>query len=159
MRLSKKANSVTIANTDPRFKFRAKKLTQLVHLVLRKIGYRGVTLSLVFVTDSEIKHLNKRHLNHSWVTDVLAFPFFNPAKIQNSFLGEVIISPKRAKIYSERLDIPYEEELVRYICHGILHLKGYSDHSKKARQIMERKENLLIQSVARLSKGLSRYGH
>ena len=200
MRLSEKTNSVTIANADPRFKFRAKKLTQLVHSVLKKIGYRGVTLSLVFVTDSEIKRLNKRHLNHSWVTDVLAFPHFrrrtssssrtlseknvkffpksararargevlaqearsafsNSTGAPSSFLGEVIISPKRAKIYSERFGIPYEEELVRYVCHGILHLKGYSDHSKKVRQIMERKENSLIRSVKRLTKGLFRYGH
>ena len=154
---SQKANSVTIANTDPRFKFRAKKLTQLVHSVLKKIGYRGVALSLVFVTDSEIKRLNKRHLNHSWVTDVLAFPFFNPAKIKNSFLGEVIISPKRAKIYSERFGIPYEEELVRYVCHGILHLKGYSDYSKKARQIMEWKENELIRLAVPVLAGTGFY--
>jgi probable rRNA maturation factor len=159
MRSFKRANSVTITSQDPRFKFHKKKLTQLIQSVLKQIGYRGVALSVVFVTDSEIKRLNKRHLNHSWVTDVLAFPFLNSKASVCPFLGEVIISPNRAKIYSRKISVSFEEELLRYVCHGILHLKGFSDHSKKTRQIMERKENLLIRSVQRFTKGLFRYGH
>ncbi|HLD56139.1 MAG TPA: rRNA maturation RNase YbeY, partial [Candidatus Omnitrophota bacterium] len=131
--MPKKVNSVTIANVDPRFKFRKKKLIQLVRSVLKKVGYLGVALSVVFVTDSEIKRLNQRHLNHAWVTDVLAFAHFrrrtssssrkvlaqrarsafsNPKGVPSSFLGEVIISPKRAKIYSQKFNISYQEELV-----------------------------------------------
>ena len=149
-------NSVAVSSSDSQFKFHKKKLVKLTQSVLKKLGYKSVQLSLVFVTDSEIKRLNKKHLNHSWVTDVLAFPFKGS---NQNFIGEVIISPKRAKIYSQKFNISYQEELVRYICHGILHLKGYSDHSKKARQIMEQKENLLIRSVARLTEGPFNYGH
>lgn len=154
MRWSEKDNFITIANTDPRFKFKKKKLTRLIQQILKKIGYGGITLSVVFVTDAEIKRLNKRYLNHPWVTDVLAFPISNSKDAPVSFLGEVIISPNRAKIYARETGISYEEELVRYVCHGILHLKGFSDHSGKARQIMERKENSLIRSSARFRKGI-----
>jgi len=152
-------NSVAVSSSDSQFKFHKKKLVKLTQSVLKKLGYKSVQLSLVFVTDSEIKRLNKKHLNHSWVTDVLAFPFKGS---NQNFIGEVIISPKRAKIYSQKFNISYQEELVRYICHGILHLKGYSDHSKKARQIMEWKENSLIRSAVPVLAGtVSRvaYGH
>ena len=155
MRRLKKTNSVTITNTDPRFKFRKEKFNRLVQSVLKKLGYHGVTLNLVFVSDSQMKRLNQKYLNHNWFTDVLAFPA--PETDQNWYLGEVIISPKRAKIYAHKMNISYQDELVRYVCHGILHLKGYSDYSKKARRIMERKENELIRFAVPVLAGTGFY--
>jgi probable rRNA maturation factor len=153
MSANEKTNSVLILNRDPQFKFHRKKLTQFIKLILKTLGYRDKTLSLVFVTDSEIKRLNRAYLNHSWATDVLAFPYPRTQK----FLGEVIVSPKRAKLYSKKIHISYREELARYMCHGILHLRGYLDDSKKERAIMEQKENELIRLAVPVLAGTGFY--
>ena len=139
-------NSVLIASCVPSLRIRLKRLEALIQTVLSALGQRHVLLSLVFVSDVQIRRLNKRFLKHDWVTDVLAFPFFHRARRSGKllFLGEVIISPQRAKVESRRLQISFCEELVRYVCHGILHLLGFSDHSERSRNKMKREENRLL---------------
>ena len=155
----KRSNKVVVANHVPQFRIRTKQLIALTQVVLAKLGYRNTFLSLVLVSDAMIKRLNKQHLNHSWVTDVLAFPFSNSKGVPNvagihSFLGEIIISPKRAQVYSKEFQVPFQEEFVRYVCHGVLHLKGYADHSKRTRKIMRHAEDRLIKLLSAKIKGV-----
>ena len=159
IRTSKYGNTVAITNFHSGFQIRLKQLSALALTILKNNKLKQTALSLVFVSDSAIKHLNKRYLSHSWVTDVLAFPFSNSVgekfAAQNcSFLGEVIISPKRAKVYAKKLNVSFEEELVRYICHGLLHLEGYSDKSHAGKIKMRQTENRLLKPVARKLKGI-----
>lgn len=103
-------------------------------------------LSLVFVSDSEIHRLNKKYLNHDWKTDVLAFPF-PMAGNKHSFLGEVIISVDRARIQAKRYRVTFQEELMRYVCHGILHLLGHRDKTLQQKNKMRLLENRLLNCI------------
>ena len=159
IRVLKYKNVVVATNLNSGFRIRLKKLAVLTHLILKKLRFAHISLSLVFVSDSQIKHLNQRYLNHSWVTDVLAFPFSDFTRHKSalgnySFLGEVIISPKRANVYARKLEIPFEEEFMRYICHGILHLKGHSDHSAEEKRKMRRTENQLLSLLGSRIQGI-----
>ena len=155
----KRKNEIAIINRTSGFRVHLKRLNQLVHVVLGKLGYRGVCLSLVFVSDARIRHLNQRYLNHRWATDVLAFPYSNFPLLSKGlnncpFLGEVIISPRRAQVYSRQLGISFAEELMRYVCHGILHLKGYSDDTLRAQALMRREERKLLKALGPKIKGI-----
>jgi len=106
-----------------------------------------------------MKQLNERYLNHPWPTDVLAFPFdvqdrvhrssawSRPAQSKLTWLGEIIISTERARVHAKRFHAPLNEELVRYVCHGILHLSGYSDHTRRDRLKMRQAEERLLRFV------------
>ena len=158
-RTEKYGNIVVVTNFRSGFKIHLKKLGSFTHTVLKNLKFKQIVLSLIFVSDSAIKRLNQKYLNHSWVTDVLAFPFSGTigeklALKNRSFLGEIIISPKRAKVYAKRFHIPFQEELVRYVCHGILHLQGYSDHSHHAKIKMRRTEDKLLKLSAAKDKGI-----
>jgi probable rRNA maturation factor len=87
-------------------------------------------LSIAFVTDAAIRKLNRAHLNHDYPTDVLAFP------LGTDLLGELVISAPCARRQARERSIPVEEELLRYVAHGILHLLGYDDHRPKDRKRM-----------------------
>jgi len=148
-RTARYGNIVVATNFRSGLKIHLKKLSSFTHTVLKNLTFRRTALSLVFVSDSVIKRLNRKYLNHSWVTDVLAFPFLNIigekfALKNHSFLGEVVVSPKRAEVYAKRFRVPFQEELARYVCHGILHLQGYSDHSQRAKIRMRRAEDKLL---------------
>ena len=75
-----------------------------------------------------------------------------------TFLGEVVISPKRAERYARQFGISFPTELFRYVCHGILHLKGYSDDSARLQNRMRKLENQLMAPlhlrIEKLSRGL-----
>jgi len=162
------ANQVIISNQVPRHRIRKKEVAVLARKVLRQLGYRNTLLSLVFVSDRRIKRLNARFLRHPWATDVLAFPFDPPVSSKRVrpmsrakrmwprrtprrrapfFLGEVVISPERAKAQAKRFQVPFSEELSRYVCHGVLHLSGFSDRSCRDKHQMRREEDRLLRLV------------
>ena len=152
-------NEVDIKNEHPLFRFRQKKLIQVVQIILKALKYKNTYLSLVFVSDRQIKKLNRLYLRHPWVTDVIAFPSSQPQTRKHpAFLGEVIIAPSRAKNYAQKNKLSIHEELLRYICHGILHLHGLKDKSKQDQAKMRRMEDKLIALIpARLRTVL--YGY
>jgi len=69
-----------------------------------------------------MKALNKRYLNHDYVTDVLTFDL-------GEGLGEVIICPEIASANAKAHQTSTENEIILYVIHGILHLAGYDDKS------------------------------
>ena len=79
-------------------------------------------LSIAFVTNAAIRKINRRFLNHDFVTDVISFP------LGTDLVGELVISAEYAAAEAAKRKIPVEEELLRYVAHGILHLLGYDDH-------------------------------
>ena len=150
---------VAIKNETPRFKIHPRKFTSFIKAILAALGYRNTFLSVVFVSSRSIKRLNRKYLNHSWATDVLAFPFENSKGVKNgvrerSFLGEVIISPEQARSNAKRFGVSFVEELARYVCHGILHLKGYSDRSVRLRNKMRRAEDKLLKLLHSKVEGI-----
>lgn len=148
-------NAVLIADQTGQLRIWQMALKKFVHAVLKKLRYKKMTVSIVFVSDAKIKRLNQKHLGHSYPTDVLAFPSpppFLPRRGGGNtprFLGEVIISPQRARIQAKRFGASFEEELMRYVCHGILHLSGYSDKTKRETDQMRKMEDRLLKLLPR----------
>lgn len=96
-------------------------------------------LSVLLTTDSEIRDLNKTYRSKDSATDVLAFPQ------DGEHLGDVVISLETCQKQSEELGVGFEEELIRLLIHGFLHLQGY-DHERgeEDAKIMREKEEELF---------------
>lgn len=148
---------IFIANYDKRFRLREHFLRHLTQTVLYLLNRNQIVLGLVFVTDRTMKRMNKRFLKHDWHTDVLAFP--GPGGRSKSFLGEIIIAPNRARIWARRYGMIFQEELMRYVCHGILHLLGFRDDTLRKRNAMRLEENRLLYAVRASLSRIGNYGH
>ena len=87
----------------------------------------------MIVGDAEIKRFNRRYLNRHRATDVLAFSMREGRKLagSNMVLGDVMISQDRAKAQAVAFGNSTKKELALYVAHGILHLTGFKDGSKK----------------------------
>jgi probable rRNA maturation factor len=107
-------NNLTKEKIDFEFleKF-AKKIFKLVKLNISE-------LSVAIVDDKKMIALNTQHKKHNYTTDVLTFNY-----------GEVIICLNQAKRQAKELKHSLKEELGVLLLHGILHLKGYKDETKK----------------------------
>lgn len=81
-------------------------------------------MSVSYVTDAEIRRLNRMYRGKDKVTDVLSFGSGMP---ETGELGDIIISFDQAVRQSEGGDI--ELECVDLVVHGILHNLGY-DHER-----------------------------
>ena len=96
-------------------------------------------ISVIFTSDIFVSDLKKKFFSKDQWTDVIAFPMHE--NIDNNIEGDIYISLPTAKENAEKFNEPYEKEVARLVIHGILHLLGYDDKTKKEKNIMSNLEN------------------
>ena len=96
-----------------------------------------IKIDFMFCSDSYLKNLNNKYLNHDTLTDVITLDH----SIQNHLLGDVFISLDRVKENAKIYKTTLEKEIARIMIHGVLHLIGYKDKSLDEKKIMVNMEN------------------
>ena len=76
-----------------------------------------------------IKEMNREYRGIDRATDVLSFNLEDD--YDDSFFGDIIISPEVAKANALEMGIDLLSEVKILLVHGILHLSGH-DHEKSA---------------------------
>ena len=93
-------------------------------------------LVFLFVSDQELLAMNKKFLKHNHFTDVITFGELEDDKIS----GNIAISVDRVLDNSKTYGVRFDEELKRVMVHGLLHIVGYNDKTKKDKLTMSQKE-------------------
>ncbi len=111
-------------------------------------------VSVSFVSNDEIKKLNKIYREKDAVTDVLSFPLGENGEYDKNhdtgalMLGDIVISldtaVKQAQMYGHSL----EREIGFLTVHSMLHLLGY-DHEKNTleERKMREKEEVILDNI------------
>ena len=84
-------------------------------------------INYIFCNDEEILATNRQYLQHDYYTDIITFDSCEADTVN----GDLLISLDTVRSNARALDLRYEDELHRVIIHGILHLCGLKDKSKK----------------------------
>ena len=100
-------------------------------------------ISFIFCSDNYLLEVNRQYLNHDYYTDIITFDYVE----NNVISGDIFISCDRVKENSLVFNTGFENELSRIIVHGVLHLLGYKDKSKKDKQLMTRKEDFYLEML------------
>ncbi|MCF7908830.1 MAG: rRNA maturation RNase YbeY [Candidatus Omnitrophica bacterium] len=103
------------------------------------------TISLTLVDNAFIVNLNKRYLKKTTPTDVISFDLSDP--LDPDYLGEIVVSVEEAVKVAKSLKVDWQKEVLLYCLHGILHLIGYDDRSKKKRDLIEKKQKELMEKL------------
>lgn len=98
-------------------------------------------ISYVFCTDDYLLSLNQQFLDHNILTDILTFTLSDSGDPVES---EIYISIERVRENADFFNTDYRQEFLRVIIHGILHLCGYSDHTKQEKALIRKKENYYL---------------
>lgn len=93
-------------------------------------------INIIFCSDEYLLDVNKKHLNHDYYTDIITFDYN-----ANTINGDLFISIDRVFENADNENVSRETEILRVIIHGILHLLGFNDKTKKEKQIIREKEN------------------
>jgi rRNA maturation RNase YbeY len=120
---------------------------------LLQLRLHRTELSVLFVNSRRMKVLNSRYRGIPKDTDVLSFPLRDEGLHHGPvMLGDIVISVPRALQQAKEFKVPFYDELLRLLVHGLLHLIGY-DHEVNAYQKkkMERKEQELFDAVKKMA--------
>jgi probable rRNA maturation factor len=108
-------------------------------LIKKERAKRG-DISYIFCTDKYLLNMNKAYLNHDFYTDVITFDYSEHKLIS----GDIFISIDRVKDNAKQFNVSFQNELLRVIVHGVLHLCGYNDKTKAQEKQMRAKEDYYL---------------
>jgi probable rRNA maturation factor len=100
-------------------------------------------LGIHLVAAKEMAGVNQTFLQHSGSTDVITFDYTGTETLH----GEIFISIDDAVSQAKEFGTTWQSELVRYVVHGILHLRGFDDLNPVARKKMKREENRVVEEL------------
>ncbi len=92
--------------------------------------------NVIFVNKKEIKRLNLEYRDLDSVTDVLSFELGD-----DNLLGEIYICPEY--VCTTRGEANFQEEIVRLMIHGLLHIQGY-DHQGQFDEKIFSQEDMFV---------------
>jgi rRNA maturation RNase YbeY len=124
-------------------------LRQITRVLLKDVlAVKSFELAVRLVDAAEMTRLNESFLHHAGSTDVITFDYaLGPNKVE--LQGDIIICVSEAADQARRFRATWPEEVVRYLVHGVLHLRGYDDLNPAARRAMKREENRLLRDLNR----------
>jgi probable rRNA maturation factor len=149
------------AGVQPRnvFSIQSRQSTRRINLrFVRKIisvclaellSVEAFELGVQFVNDREMTRVNEGYLQHAGSTDVITFDYLETRSPSSTIFGDIYICIDEAIRQAKRFRTSWQQELVRYAAHGILHLSGYDDRTARLRSEMKREENRLMKALAR----------
>ena len=121
-----------------------RKTANWIKLVAAGFGKKVDELAYLFCDDQKILEVNRQYLQHDFFTDIITFDYSEG----DAIAGDIFISLETVRSNSQKYHTPYEEELHRVIIHGVLHLCGLQDKSRREqiamREAEEKALNLLI---------------
>ncbi len=123
-----------------------KKIHELVSELKPILEFKVSSLAINFVSPEEILEINSQYLKHFFTTDIITF---NYSGENFNFDGEIFISYEDAYKNSKKFKVSFDNELLRLVIHGILHLSGFDDMKKKDKRLMKTLENALVKKFGK----------
>ena len=107
-------------------------LTQMLGGENAEIG----DIQFIFCSDHYLLKINLAYLDHDTLTDIITFPYsYHPVSC------DIFISVERVRENAASFGQSFENELLRVMSHGLLHMLGYGDKSDQEKRIMRGRED------------------
>lgn len=111
-----------------------------INAVAASHGCSVQQVQYIFCSDDYLHRINVDYLQHDTLTDIITFPYADPPAIE----GEIYVSVDRVKDNAADLKLPFQQELLRVIIHGILHLCGIGDKTESQAAVMRAQEDAAL---------------
>lgn len=109
-----------------------------------EFGLAQYELGIYLVGPRTMSKVNQTYLDHDGPTDVITFDY---TKELGHCGGDLFLCPAVAVSQAGAFRTAWQSELVRYVVHGLLHLRGYDDTTPKARRLMKQQENRILRRL------------
>lgn len=111
-------------------------LTSLINSHQKNIGF----INFIFCDDEYLLQINREYLGHDYYTDIITFPYRQDDLLESDIFISLDTVLDNAQVYH----IDFQQELLRVIVHGVLHLLGHNDKSPDDASAMRKAEDEAI---------------
>lgn len=108
--------------------------------IIEKNNKRVGEINYIFCDDSYLLEINQKYLNHDYFTDIITFDYSEGKKIH----GDIYISIDRVRENATLFNQTFDNELLRVLSHGVLHLCGFDDQNQEDKIQMTNQEDEAI---------------
>lgn len=116
------------------------KIAGWINSVAANHGKKAGEINYIFCSDAKILEYNKQYLDHDFYTDIITFDYSE----DNLVSGDIFVGIETVASNATLLGLNAEQELLRVIIHGILHLCGFKDKTPKDEAIMHEQEDIAL---------------
>lgn len=130
---------IQVFNAHKKRRLPKKETLEMIRRVLKDEQCKHADLNVIGINDTKMKKLNGTYLHHHYATDVLSF--YLSDGINGILEGEVYVNLDQAYRQAKDFGISFKNEVQRLIIHGVLHLVGYRDDTRKRKKLMTKRED------------------
>ena len=113
-----------------------RKINRWIRAVAAEYGFAVGNINYIFCSDERELAVNREFLGQDYYTDVITFDY-STAQTLN---GDIFISLDTVRSNAEMVGCRFEDELLRILIHGVLHLTGQGDKTPETKAQMTAKE-------------------
>ncbi len=132
-------------NTRAQYKISKKTVHDTAYLIKKELEFDVSSVIINFISSNEIIEINKKYLGHNYSTDIITF---NYSGSNEDLDGEIFISVDDACENAIKFRARYQDEIIRLVIHGFLHLLGFDDTERAKKKEMKKWENKLCRNCA-----------
>lgn len=112
-----------------------RRTTAWIKEVIAAEGYRTGDIAYVFCSPEYHIGINRQYLGHDYHTDVITFDYSDLAG-EGTVSGDILIDPFTVRDNASVVGTAPEEEIMRVMIHGVLHLCGHGDKTPEEERSM-----------------------
>ena len=120
--------------------FDERKVGKWIRAVAADYGFSVGNIHYIFCSDERELEVNRQFLGHDYYTDIITFDYSTAGTLN----GDIFISLDTVRSNAEEVGVSFENELMRILIHGILHLTGQGDKTPETKAQMTEKEELAL---------------
>lgn len=121
------------------------RVKRAVEQVCGRLSYKDASIAVHFVGERRMRRLNRTYRGFDRPTDVLSFSLREGEEHQGeNDWGDIFLCVPYIRRQAKRFDVSYEEECLRMLVHGVLHLAGFDHQTRRqAKQMFALQEEFL----------------
>lgn len=120
--------------------------------LIRQHGFTPGDIAYFFCNDAELLKVNQQFLQHDTYTDIITFDYGTDKLVS----GEIYISEQRVRENASELLVLPQDEFLRVVAHGVLHLCGFKDKTEKEAAEMRFQEEEAISLLKKFKTQIDR---
>ena len=121
-----------------------RKIGKWIRAVAADYGFAVGNINYIFCSDERELAVNREFLGHDYYTDVITFDY----STAHTLNGDIFISLDTVRSNAEMVGTSFDQELMRILIHGVLHLTGQGDKTPETKTEMTAKEEKALKKLS-----------